>query len=96
MKEAKSAMPSPAPIIGQVVVDDQQVDILEGDTLGSCLMRAEVLAMRRSRSGQLRGLYCAIGVCHDCLVTVDGVPNVRACMTLALPKAKVETERIAP
>ncbi|MCK4392952.1 (2Fe-2S)-binding protein [Candidatus Bipolaricaulota bacterium] len=28
-----------------------------------------------------RGLFCGIGVCTDCLVTVDGMPNVRSCVT---------------
>jgi NADH dehydrogenase/NADH:ubiquinone oxidoreductase subunit G len=26
-------------------------------------------------------VFCGIGVCFDCLVVVDGVPNTRACMT---------------
>ena len=51
------------------------------DTVGSCLLRAGISTLRRSRSGQERGLYCAIGVCNDCLVTIDRVPNVRACVT---------------
>ena len=25
------------------------------------------------------GVFCAIGVCHGCLVTVNGMPDVRAC-----------------
>ena len=86
-------MPSPVPVIGKLIVDDEQIDIFEGDTLGSCLMRANILAMRRSHCGQLRGMYCAIGVCNDCLVNVDGIPNVRACMTTAQPGAKIETAR---
>ena len=28
-----------------------------------------------------RGVYCGMGVCFDCLVVVDGVPNTRACVT---------------
>lgn len=76
-------------IIGQLVFDGRDIDILEGDTLGASLMRAGVLMTRRSRSGEPRGLYCAIGVCHDCLVSLDGVRNVRACMTIARPGAKV-------
>ena len=88
-------MPGPVAVIGKVVVDDQLIDVFEDDTLGSCLMRANIFAMRRSRSGQLRGLYCAIGVCNDCLVNVDGIPNVRACMTTAEPGAKIETARVS-
>jgi predicted molibdopterin-dependent oxidoreductase YjgC len=82
-----------SPAIGKIIVNDQEIDILEGDTLGACMMRAGVLATRRSRSGQLRGLYCAIGVCNDCLVSVNGIGNVRACMTAAEPGARVDTVR---
>jgi hypothetical protein len=32
-------------------------------------------------SGAPRGYFCGMGICFDCIVTVDGVPNVRACMT---------------
>jgi predicted molibdopterin-dependent oxidoreductase YjgC len=63
--------------------DGQSVPMRDNDTIGSALMRAGILVLRRSRSGEPRGLYCAIGVCNDCLVNVDGVPNVRACVTPA-------------
>jgi predicted molibdopterin-dependent oxidoreductase YjgC len=36
-------------------------------------------------------MYCAIGVCNECLVTVDGVHNMRACVTKARPGAVVRT-----
>ena len=31
-------------------------------------------------SGAPRGVFCGIGVCFDCLVTVNGRPNQRACL----------------
>jgi predicted molibdopterin-dependent oxidoreductase YjgC len=31
-------------------------------------------------SGQARGPYCFMGVCHECLVEIDGVPNQQACL----------------
>ena len=77
--------------IGTVTVDGETVAIQPGDTLGACLLRSGRLATRRSRQGQPRGLYCGIGVCNDCLLTVDGRPNVRACITPALPGATVDT-----
>ena len=91
--EGEPAMPNPMPALGKIIVDGQEIDILQGDTLGACMMRAGVLAMRRSRSGQLRGLYCAIGVCNECLISVDGIDNVRACMTAAEPGSRVDTGR---
>jgi predicted molibdopterin-dependent oxidoreductase YjgC len=73
-------------------VDGEPVAIADGDSLASCLMRSGRIAFRRSPRGHLRGVYCGIGVCNECLVTLDGRPNVRACVTEARPGAHVETE----
>ncbi len=78
-------MSKDSPVRGLLQFEGQAIPIHENDTIGAALMRAGVLTTRRSRSGEARGLYCAIGVCNDCLVTVDGVPNVRACLTPATP-----------
>jgi len=77
--------------IGRLSVDGESIPIFAGDTLGACLLRAGRLATRRSRLGQPRGLYCGIGICNECLLTVDGRPNMRACVTPASPGAIVET-----
>jgi len=39
-----------------------------------------------------RGYYCGDGFCHDCLVTIDGASNQRACLTLAQPGMRVATQ----
>ena len=39
-----------------------------------------------------RGLYCSIGRCTDCVMVVDGVPNVRTCMTALKEGMKVQTQ----
>lgn len=37
----------------------------------------------RSHGGQERGILCGIGICQDCVVTVNGVEGVRACQRAA-------------
>jgi predicted molibdopterin-dependent oxidoreductase YjgC len=37
------------------------------------------------------GLLCGIGVCFECVVTVDGLPGERACMTRVAPGMQVTT-----
>ena len=37
------------------------------------------------------GVFCAIGVCHGCLVTVNGVPDVRACQRVLCEGDEVTT-----
>lgn len=39
-----------------------------------------------------RGFFCAIGKCSSCFMTVDGVPNVRTCVTPLTAGMKVETQ----
>lgn len=80
--------------IGMIKVNDRPVEVVEGDTFASCMMRAGILVHRRLGSGEPRGLYCAMGICNDCLVIVDGIRNVRACLTMAWPGASVETQDV--
>ena len=39
-----------------------------------------------------RGIFCAIGRCTDCVMVVDGVPNVRTCVTPLKAGMKVQTQ----
>ncbi len=63
-----------------------------GESLAAALQSSGVRSLRRSRrTGEPRGVYCGIGLCFDCIVTVDGRPNTRACMTLAEDGMRVES-----
>lgn len=61
-------------------VDGRVLRVPEGRTLGAALLDQGIRVLRRSPSGaEPRGLFCAMGVCFECLVTVDGSPARRAC-----------------
>ena len=47
---------------------------------------------RHSVRGEPRGPYCGIGACFDCLVTIDGVGNRRACMEEVAQGMSIETQ----
>jgi len=79
---------------GKIIINGCEFDIQEGDTVGTCLMRGGILITHRSYSGEPRGIYCAIGICNGCLVTIDGLENIRACVTKARPGMIIQTERI--
>ena len=61
--------------------DGQPVEGLEGETLAAALAASGIRELRHTRSGERRGLYCGMGACFDCLVTVDGRASQRACLT---------------
>jgi glycine/D-amino acid oxidase-like deaminating enzyme len=69
---------SAAPV--DIVVDGDAVEALEGETVAAALMASGRLALRQPLTGGARGVHCGMGACYECLVTVDGRPNVRACM----------------
>jgi sarcosine oxidase subunit alpha len=64
-----------------VVMDDRRLSAFAGDTIGSAMAANGVTITGRSfKYHRARGLRCMTGACSNCLVTVDGVPNVRACL----------------
>ncbi len=76
----------------QIEVDGTSMEAFEGETVAAALMAAGITQFRLTREHKSpRGMYCGMGVCYECLVRVDGVDNVRACMTLVADGMKVET-----
>jgi glycine/D-amino acid oxidase-like deaminating enzyme len=57
------------------------IQALQGETIAAVLSAAGIAAFRRTSSGAPRGLYCGMGACWDCIVTVNGRGQQRACMT---------------
>ncbi|PZG02964.1 (2Fe-2S)-binding protein [Micromonospora deserti] len=55
-----------------------------GQSVAAALVAAGIPDWRTTRKGgRPRGLFCGIGVCFDCLITVDGIPDQRACLVTA-------------
>jgi predicted molibdopterin-dependent oxidoreductase YjgC len=77
-----------------IMLDGRAIAAYEGESIAAALLAAgQRIARLSARAGEPRGYFCGMGVCHDCLMTVDGVPNVRACMTPVRDGLRVETQR---
>ncbi len=75
-------------------VDDRPVPALEGEPIAAALYAVGIRITRYScHSGEPRGPFCMIGRCTECSMTVDGVPNVRTCVTPVREGMRVETPR---
>ena len=61
--------------------DGGTLEALPGETVAAALAAADIVTVRQARSGAARGPFCGMGVCFDCLVTVNGRPSQRACLT---------------
>lgn len=54
----------------------------EGEPIAAALCAAGVRIHRyTTKQNKPRGIFCAIGRCTDCVMVVDGKPNVRTCVT---------------
>jgi hypothetical protein len=74
-----------------IIVDGRPLEARLGESVAAALLRSGGRTLRRTRGGEPRGLFCGIGLCYDCLVTVDGLPGQRACMVEARAGQRVET-----
>jgi predicted molibdopterin-dependent oxidoreductase YjgC len=74
-----------------IIFDGETLPAYPGDTVSSALYAAGKRAWRRSRAGDERGLLCGIGVCFDCLVTIDGNSNQRACQVIVQDGMVIQT-----
>ncbi len=65
----------------------------EGEPIAMALKAAGVDIHRyTSKHHKPRGIFCAIGRCTDCVMIVDGKPNVRTCVTPLARGMKVQTQ----
>jgi sarcosine oxidase subunit alpha len=72
-----------------------EVTGFEGDTIGSALYAAGRRVFSRSfKYHRQRGLLCCSGHCPNCMMTVDGVPNVRVCVEPLRDGTAVEPQNV--
>ena len=71
----------------------EPIEALEGEPIASALMNAGIRVFRTTaKRHEPRGIFCAIGRCTDCVMIVDGKPNVRTCITPLAAGMHVQTQ----
>ena len=74
-------------------MDGRELEGFEGEPIAMALHANEVKIYRKTpEKHRPRGFFCAIGKCSSCFMVVDGVPNVRTCITPLKAGMKVETQ----
>ncbi len=91
------------PVLGQleepeakqvtITFDGRKLMALEGEPIAAALLANGIKKFRySSKRKEPRGLFCGIGQCTDCVMEVDGVPNVRTCVTPVRDGMRVNTQ----
>jgi predicted molibdopterin-dependent oxidoreductase YjgC len=75
-----------------ITVDGKAISARAGDTVAAALLVAGIDHCRTTPvTGASRAPYCLMGVCFDCLVTIDGVGSRQGCLVLVREGMAVET-----
>jgi sarcosine oxidase subunit alpha len=77
-----------------LTVDGRPIRARTGDTVAAAMLAADIDQCRTTPvTGAPRAPYCLMGVCFDCLVTIDGVGSRQACLVSVRDGMKVETQQ---
>jgi len=86
--------PEPAAKAVEIEIDGAAVAVPEGWSVAAALLAQSAGPTRQSPvGGAPRAPYCMMGVCYECLVEIDGVPNRQACMTVVAAGMRVRRQR---
>ncbi len=79
--------------IVEITVDGQTIPAVEGEPILASLLAQGIRINRYTvKRHEPRGLFCGIGQCTDCAMVVDGLPNVRTCITPVKAGMVVQTQ----
>ncbi len=73
--------------------DGKPMEGYQGEPIAMALKAAGVMIHRyTAKRHEPRGIFCAIGRCTDCVMVVNGVPNIRTCVTPLEEGMEVRTQ----
>ena len=76
-----------------ITVDGKAISARAGDTVAAALLAAGIDHCRTTPvTGAPRAPYCLMGVCFDCLVSIDGVGSRQGCLVAVRDGMAVETQ----
>jgi hypothetical protein len=86
--------PLPAAERVRITVDGEPLDARAGESVAAALLaHGRRVCRTTARTGEQRGIFCATGLCADCLMQIDGIPGMRACVTPVRAGMRVETQQ---
>jgi predicted molibdopterin-dependent oxidoreductase YjgC len=70
------------PVMVDIEVDGKMIPAREGEPIAAAILASGRMQLRfTDKRHEPRGVFCGIGRCTDCVMMVDGQPNVRTCVT---------------
>ncbi|MBM3343909.1 MAG: (2Fe-2S)-binding protein [Betaproteobacteria bacterium] len=77
-----------------VLVDDVTVQVPPGYTAAAAmLMNTDEATRTTATSNQPRAPYCMMGVCFECLMEINGVPNQQGCLVIVSEGMRINRQQ---
>lgn len=77
-----------------ITVNGKEMKAREGEVIAAALIANDQSVFRyTAKRGTPRSIFCGIGRCTDCVMTVDGIPNIRTCVTTVKDGMTIETQK---
>lgn len=75
-----------------LTIDGRTVRVSPGTSVAVAVLMARAAGFRRSATGSLRGPLCGMGICYECRLTIDGLPQRTSCQTVCRTGMEVRTD----
>jgi len=77
----------------KITVDGNTLEASEGEPIIAALLANSIRVCRKTKKkDEPRFLFCGIGRCTDCVMIVDGIPNIRTCVTPVREGMRIKTQ----
>lgn len=77
----------------EVTIDGRKLQAKKGEMIAAVLLANGIKIHRyTTKEHKPRGIFCGIGQCTDCVMTVNGHANVRTCITPVEAGMVIETQ----
>ncbi len=85
--------PLPDTELVTITVDGEPLQARKGEMIAAALIASGKSYFRKTiKTHENRGIYCGIGRCTDCVMTVNGIPNVKTCVTAVEEGMVIKTQ----
>ena len=75
-----------------LTINKKSISVDEGTTVAAAILANDIGVFRRSVNGSPRGPLCAMGICFECRVTINGVKHQKSCTVLVANGMEIVTD----
>lgn len=79
-----------------IIFEDAPLQVEAGISVAAAVLHAGTGATRKTHKHDERAPYCHMGVCYECLMEIDGVPNQQACLVPVREGLRVKRQNSVP